>query len=106
MTTIFTSSNGFKFDRFGAIFAAPGPHDGEQARTARLEWAQDALNPKLPTEPGVYVDKDGDNWYFAPDGERYLLEDGEWGQCTRCTEEPEDFCPFTPIEEHIEGLKK
>ena len=159
MTTNFTASNGFRLDRFGAILAPFGLFDADQARTARLEWAQDALKEKtmskpptmpefarllqqhhipvfgemdkaayiqeaylhvlhelflellakqnaphgLPTEPGVYVDKEGAGWYLAESGDWWMVTDVGVHQHggLHCYTKIEDFAPFTPIEEHI-----
>lgn len=103
--TTFTASNGIQLNENGSLYE---PHLGESSelRAARLEWAQDALTPKLPTEPGVYVDKEGDSWYLTSDLRFYLLENGDWSENDNAPEELRKYSPFTPIEEHIEGLEK
>ena len=78
------------------------PYDLEQGDgTARFTREPIAPpSPPLPTEPGYYLDKDGDLWHVNDSGERAILVVGEralenryypWGYDDR------RYAPFAPV---------
>lgn len=63
---------------------------GMGSETHTLELIERAPNPR-PTEPGVYVDRDGDPWTLKDDGKWYL------GEYEEHSLNPLDYGPLTRL---------
>lgn len=61
--------------------------------------------PILPTEPGIYVDKDGDPWILKPEDDRYEQRWFLEGVCRMLTEASK-YAPFTRLETPADAAKK